>query len=132
MEPVDQERYLDFAVSEDQPIPEGPLAILWKLDETDTRDCMTRFVARSLATRLEEGVHEMLILHDLQRDLIRKRCEKNLPSLHLRLVEGWDALPQLPDANAWRWMGYHLVQAGREVVQNGKPLGMRHLVSGPR
>ena len=101
LEPGDQERYLDLAIfPEDQPIPEGPLAILWQLDETDTRDCMTRLVARSLATRSEVGGYETLILHDLQRDLIRKQREKNLPSLHLRLVEAWDSLPKLPDAYA--------------------------------
>ena len=46
-----------------------------------------------------------LILHDLQRDLIHKRREKDLPGLHLRLVEAWDALPKLPDTYAWRWVG---------------------------
>jgi len=115
LEPVDQERYLDLAVlSEHQPIPEGPLAILWKLDETDTRDCMTRLVARSLGTRSVVEGCETLILHDLQRDLIRKQREKILPGLHLRLVKAWDALAKLPDPYAWRWIAYHLVQAGRK------------------
>jgi WD40 repeat protein len=112
LESVDQERYLDLAVfPEDQAIPEGPLAILWKLEEMDTRDCMTHFVARSLATWATDG--SSLILHDLQRDLIHKRREKDLLGLHLRLVEVWDALPKLPDAYAWRWVAYHLVRAGR-------------------
>jgi hypothetical protein len=30
------------------------------------------------------------------------------------LVEAWDALPKLPGAYAWRWIAYHLVQAGRK------------------
>jgi hypothetical protein len=48
LEPSDQERYLDLAVfPEDQPIPEGPLAIMWQLDETNTRECMARLVNRS-------------------------------------------------------------------------------------
>jgi WD40 repeat protein len=46
--------------------------------------------------------------------LIRKRREKDLPGLHLRLVEAWDALRKLSDAYAWRWVGYHLVQARRK------------------
>ena len=113
LESVDQERYLDLAVfPEDQPIPEGPLAILWKLEEMDTRDCITHLVARSLATWATDG--SSLILHDLQRDLIQKRREKELPCLHLRLVEAWDAVPRLPDAYAWRWVGYHMVKAGRK------------------
>ena len=51
----DRERYLDLAVfPEDQPIPEEALRVLWKLDDVDTRDCMTRLVARSLATWADE------------------------------------------------------------------------------
>jgi len=113
LESADRERYLDLAVfPEDEPIPEEPLRVLWNLDEVDTRDCMTRLVARSLATWATDGTS--LILHDLQRDLIHKRREKDLPGLHLRLVEVWDALPKLPDAYAWRWIAYHLVEAGRK------------------
>jgi hypothetical protein len=26
----------------------------------------------------------------------------------------WDALPKLPDPYAWRWVGYHMVNAGRK------------------
>jgi WD40 repeat protein len=112
LESADQERYLDLAVfPEDQPIPEGVLTILWKLDETDTRDCITRFVARSLGRWATDGTS--LMLHDIQRDLIHKRREKDLPELHLRLVEAWNALPKL-DSYAWRRAAYHLVNAGHK------------------
>ena len=105
LESADRERYLDLAAfPEDQPIPEEPLHMLWNLDDVDTRDCMTRLVVRSLATWATDGT--ILILHDLQRALIHKRREKDLPGLHLRLVEGWDALPKLPDTHAWRWIAY--------------------------
>ena len=87
------------------------MRLLWGLDETKTRDCMGRFVARSLATRATD--ESALLVHDLQHDLIHKRREKELARLHLRLVEAWDALPKTPDAYAWRWIAYHLVQAGR-------------------
>jgi hypothetical protein len=107
LEDSDRERYLDLAVfPQDQGIPEIASRVLWNLDEIETRDCMGRLVARSLATWTTG--ENALILHDLQRDLIRKRREKNLPSLHLRLVEAWDALPKLLDAYAWRWIAYHL------------------------
>jgi WD40 repeat protein len=110
---VDRERYLDLAVfPEDQPIPEEALRVLWNLDEVDTRACIARYIARSLATRSVARGSEALTLHDLQRDLIRKRREEKLPDLHLRLVEAWNALPKL-DSYAWRWVPYHLVQAGR-------------------
>jgi WD40 repeat protein len=113
LESADRERYLDLAVfPEDQPIPEEVLRLLWNLDEVDTRDCMTRLIARSLGTWATGETS--LILHDLQRDLIHKRREKDLPGLHLRLVEAWNALPKLPNAYAWRWIAYHLVKAERK------------------
>jgi WD40 repeat protein len=109
---ADRERYLDLAVfPEDQPIPEEPLRVLWNLTGVDTRDCMTRLVARSLG-RWAPG-ETSLLLHDLQHDLIHKRREENLPSLHLRLVESWDSLPKL-DSYTWRQLAYHLVQARRK------------------
>ena len=116
LEESDQERYLDLAVfPQDQPIPEGTLGVLWKLDDVDTHDCMARFVTGSLATwATDEAGKLALRLHDLQRDFIYKQREKDLPGLHLRLVEAWDALSKLPDAYAWRWVAYHLVQAGRK------------------
>jgi hypothetical protein len=52
---------------------------------------MARLVARSLATWTTN--ESALILHDLQRGLIHKLREKELPTLHLRLVKAWDALP---------------------------------------
>jgi hypothetical protein len=113
LEAADQERYLDLAVfPPHQPIPEEALRVLWNLDDVDTRDCMRRLAARSLATWVTDGTS--LNLHDLQRDLIHKRREKVLPDLHWRLVEAWDALPKLPDTYTWRWIAYHLVEAGRK------------------
>ena len=113
LQETDGDRYLNLAVfPEDQAIPEEALRVLWNLDEADTCDCMTCLVARSLATWTTGETS--LILHDLQRDLIRKRREEKLPGLHLRLLEAWNALPKLPDAYAWRWVSYHLVQAGRK------------------
>jgi hypothetical protein len=113
LESADRERYLDLAVfPEDQLIPEEALRVLWNLDELDTRDCMTRLVARSLATWATDGAS--LIQHDLQRDFVHKRREKDLPGLHLRLVGAWDGLQRLPDAYAWRWIAYHLVEAARK------------------
>ena len=97
---------------QDREIPESALRAVWNLDEINARDCMGRLVTRSLAAWGAEEV--ALVLHDLQRDLIYKQRENELVGLHLRLVEAWDALPKLPDSYAWRWIGYHLVQAGRK------------------
>jgi WD40 repeat protein len=114
LESDDRDRYLNLAVfPEDQPIPEGALATLWKLDGLHTRMTMNLFVQRSLATGVKIGDDQTIILHDLLREYVRKRREPDLPDLNLRLVEAWDALPHPPDAYAWRWLGYHLVNANR-------------------
>ncbi|MEA2665285.1 MAG: hypothetical protein QOI11_2229 [Candidatus Eremiobacteraeota bacterium] len=110
----DRERYLDLAIfPEDQPIPERVLSELWGVDGLATRDCMRRLVARSLASDAVASGCEALMLHDLQRDVIRKQREATLPDIHLRLVRNWDAMPKLLDAYAWRWAIHHLARAGR-------------------
>jgi hypothetical protein len=74
----ERERYLDLAVfPEDQPVSETALSVLWKLDPRRRRSCMARLIARSLATWATGET--TLILHDLHRDLIHKRREKDLP-----------------------------------------------------
>ncbi len=115
LEEVDRERYLDLAVfRDDQPIPEGTLSQLWSLSPLATRDCMAHFVDRSLAVRTEDE-DEALILHDLLRDVIRRRREATLTQVHMRLLHAWDSELRLPDRYAWRWAAYHLMQANREA-----------------
>jgi WD40 repeat protein len=114
LESADRERYLDLAVfPEDQAIPEEALRVFWNLDDVDTRDCMARFVARSLATWSSANGDGALIIHQLLHDLIRKRRQNELPSLNNRIVDGWGDLEKLPNVYAWRWISYHLMQAGR-------------------
>jgi WD40 repeat protein len=115
LDTFDHERYLNLAVfPEDELIPETPLRILWGLDDLDTRDCMARFVGRSLVTQAASLDGELRIrMHDLLGDLIRKRREREVPALHRRLVSAWTDLKRLPDLYAWRWIGYHLVRAER-------------------
>ena len=56
LDQTDKERYLDLAVfPEDQLIPGEALRVLWNLDEMNTRDCMSRLVARSLGKWATDG-----------------------------------------------------------------------------
>ena len=88
--PDDHERYLDLAVfPEDEPIPEGPLQVLWGLTPAKTRACMARLAARSLATVPRAGDKTALLLHDLQGAYIGKQREQELPALHARLLDGY-------------------------------------------
>jgi WD40 repeat protein len=107
----DQQRYLDLAVfPEDHPVPETALRVLWKLNGRHTRACMARLAERSLA---RIGRDSTLVLHDLQRDLIGKRREMELPRLHLGFLEAWDASHEPQGDYMWRWVAYHLMSAGR-------------------
>ena len=126
LEPADRERYLDLAVfPQNRSIPESALRVLWRLDEIDTRECMTQLVARSLATWMINETS--LILHDLQRDIIRKRREKELPGLHGQLVDAWGKLTGLTDDYAWRRVAWHLKEAGREPELKGLLLNFNWL-----
>ena len=109
----DRGRYLDLAVfPKHEPAPDGPLQVLWGLTPAKTRARIDRFVARSLGSWQEKDGQAALWLHDLQGDYVRKVREKELPALHRRLLAGWGDVRKLPDAYAWRWLAYHLVQGG--------------------
>ncbi len=130
----DRERYLDLAAfPEEIGIPEGPLRLLWNLDDLDTRDLMRRLAARSL-TMLKENPKEglSLTLHDLLRDLVRKRRNEVLPQLHERLVNAYGAVcaaqsteTEIQKACKWsrgpndgyffQWLPWHLKEAGMKA-----------------
>jgi hypothetical protein len=95
----DQSRFLDLAViPQDADIPEDWLRVLWRLSESDTRECMARLTAGSVAHRVP-GAHGGLSfrVHDPQRDLLRTRRRDDLPRLHERLLLGWRDLHRLPN-----------------------------------
>ncbi len=87
-----QRRYLDLAVfPEDTPIPEVVLCVYWQsegLNKLDVRDVVSVFVDRSLLRRDQQ---DRLLLHDLQRDFIRKRIG-DLKPLAQKLLEGYRQL----------------------------------------
>ena len=127
----DRERYLDLAVfPEDEPIPEGPLQVLWGLTPAKTHACMDRLAERSLATIQQIRGKATLMLHDLQGDYIRNQREKELRALHTRLLDAYATRcevhnPRSAIRNAANWpagpddgyffqlVAWHLKQAGR-------------------
>jgi hypothetical protein len=90
----DRERYLDLSIfPENASIPEGPLRLLWELDDLDTRDAMRRLHVRSLATLKATPAEGLsLSLHDLHRDLVQKLKAGELSRLHARLVAAYSAV----------------------------------------
>ena len=137
--PDDRERYLDLAVfPEDEPIPEGPLQVLWGLTPAKTRACMDRLAARSLATVQQVGDKAALLLHDLQGDYIRKQREKQIRALHTRLLNAYAARceaqkqhPKVSRESKWAQGpddGYFFQRLAWHLKQAGQDKGLRSLL----
>ncbi|HEY6345653.1 MAG TPA: NB-ARC domain-containing protein [Bryobacteraceae bacterium] len=102
---------------EDVAIPLQAAAAIWQLDEFDSEDLAQRLARLSLLKLdLQQGA---LRLHDVMRDWLRRSPHRADPAaLHNRLVgswHDWNELPQLPGQYAWRWLPWHLLQAGRKT-----------------
>jgi hypothetical protein len=51
-------------------------------------------------------------LHDVMRSWLAAQTG-NAAEFHNRLIDRWPDWRQLPDAYAWRWLTWHLAEAGR-------------------
>jgi WD40 repeat protein len=115
----DKDRYLDLAIfPEDTPVPQSTLETFWEpegLNRDDVSDLIYLLVDSSLA-RLERNG---LILHDLQRDYVKKRTT-DLKAIHNRLLQsywkkclsGWPSAKD--DGYFFYKLAYHLMEAGRQ------------------
>ena len=90
--------------------PLSAASALWGLDSFDTEDLVQRLDDASLVDYdLKTGTFRM---HDVLRSHLLAQLP-DAPAVHRRLVrQGWPDPHALPDAFAWRWFGWHLVQAG--------------------
>ncbi len=99
---------------EDVAIPLAAAASVWELDELDADDLAQRLARLSLIKLdLDRGV---LRLHDVMRNWLAAHLGDGR-AIHNRLVNAWPDwkhLPDLPDAYAWRWLTWHLMQADRK------------------
>ena len=107
----DRGRFSDLAIfPEETAIPLTTLQRLWGLDDLDADDGARRLDDVALVSLdLHRGV---VTLHDVMRAYLREQRE-DLPPVHARLVAGYGDLEHLPDAYAWRWIAYHLIEARR-------------------
>jgi len=94
---------------EDIPIPLSAASALWGLDEVESEETAQR-LARLYLLKLDFGNGSMR-LHDVMRGWLAAKT--NATALHGRLVDAWSNWMRLPDAFAWRWLTWHLMQAGR-------------------
>lgn len=118
----EQARYRSLGIfPQDVPIPLTTLAVLWGLDPIPTQDFCEKLAKSSLVQDYDE---QTLTVHDVTLKYLRGTLA-DAPDVHARLLNAWgDPLSSLsagqgagvrglPDDYAWRWYGYHLVEAGR-------------------
>ena len=97
LDPADQQRWAELAVFAGQGgVPESAIAALWQpfdLDDLDTGDRISRFLARSLLQAAGQGRYR---LHDLQYDVAFLRlgpdpadARQSLAKVHARLVDAY-------------------------------------------
>jgi WD40 repeat protein len=108
----DRRRFHELAIfPEETAIPLSTLAAFWGLDAIDTRRCARRLDDVALVS-LDLQDRGVVTLHDVMRAYVRQECP-DLRDLHTQLVAGYGDPHQLPDAYGWRWLPYHLVEAGQ-------------------
>jgi len=121
------ERYRELAVfPDDEPIEIAVLQDLWHLSRSETRRLVETFADAGLATL---DYAQGLRLHDVFLAYSRRRqwTPTNLQKLHCQLLQQWTNVLQLPHNYAWRWYGWHCLQAGEPVRLANALLDLRWL-----
>lgn len=108
--------YIQLAIfPEDIDIPLTTVEKLWSatgaLDDFETEDLCARLYRLSLLVAFDLAKRHIR-LHDVMKKYLNTQlCEP--AALHGKLLDGWADFYHLPDGYAWRFVAYHLVQAGR-------------------
>jgi hypothetical protein len=109
----DQRRLADLSIfPEDVAIPLAAASAVWRLADRASEK-LARQMARLCLLKfdLEAGT---LRLHDVMRKWLAFRVA-DPASVHSRLVDTWPDWRSLPYGYAWRWLTWHLAQAGRNA-----------------
>ena len=106
-----QVRCAELAIfANDAFIPLNVVSALWGLDEFDTEDLIQSLDGAALLDfDLKTGG---IRLHNVLQSYLKTLLEYT-EAVHKRLVHQWWQVPYvLPDRYAWKWIGWHLAQAG--------------------
>lgn len=95
---------------EDTMIPLSAVRALWGMDDFDAEELVLQLDGAALVDfDLKSGG---LRMHDVLQAYLRTLLD-DPAAVHRRLASaGWPDQYALPDAYAWRWIGWHLAQAG--------------------
>jgi WD40 repeat protein len=107
----DRRRFGELAIfPEETAIPLTTLERLWDLGELDAVDCAQRLDDLTLLSL--DLRRRVVSLHDVMRAYLLRELG-GLARVHAQLVAGYGEPLELPDDYAWRWLPYHMVQAGQ-------------------
>jgi WD40 repeat protein len=111
LQPEERVRCAELSIfPEDTAIPLSAMRALWGLDEFDTEELVLRLDGAALVDfDLKSGCIRM---HDVLKAYLRGLLDEPRAVHHRLVTAGWPDHHALPDAFAWRWIGWHLVQAG--------------------
>ena len=116
LDAADRRRLVELSVfPEDVAIPLAAAAAVWELDELDAEDLAQRLARLSLLKLDLRARRAAAARRDAK--LVGGESRRRQPGIHDRLVNAWTdwrKLPELPGEYAWRWLPWHLAQAGRK------------------
>jgi NB-ARC domain/APAF-1 helical domain len=120
------ECYRELAVFPDnEPLETAVLKDLWGLPRADACRLAEAFDDAGLASL---DVSRGLRLHDVFLAYLRSQWRiENLRGLHQRLLQHWPDRLELPYTYAWRWYGWHCVQAGESERLGAALIDLRWL-----
>ena len=111
LSPIDRTRCAELAIfPEGIMVPLSAVRALWQLDQFDTEETVQRLDAAALVDfDLKVGA---IRVHNVLQEYLRTELT-NAAAIHRRLANtGWPDRYSLPDIYAWRWLSWHLLQAG--------------------
>lgn len=109
----DRKRCAELAIfPEGIAVPLSAVRALWQLDAFETEEIVQRLDNAAVVDfDLRIGA---LRIHNVLQAYLRSELP-DVKATHARLVnEGWPDHHALPDAYAWRWLSWHLTQAGEQ------------------
>jgi WD40 repeat protein len=108
----DRRRCAELAIfPEGITVPLSALRALWQVDEFEIEEIVQRLDSAALVDfDLKVGA---VRIHNVLQMYLRSELP-SVPATHARLVnEGWTDHYSLPDIYSWRWLSWHLAQAGQ-------------------
>ncbi len=106
----ERQKYEMLAIfHENAAVPCTTLRALWGLSLYKTRQLAENFGRRSLLEY--DPKNPGIRLHDVFRSYLVQRLS-DAAAIHVRMIDGWGDLYNLPDDYAWRHLAHHLIAAG--------------------